>query len=171
MSGFAYTLEREEIDKVSATRNEIPKFQVGDTVDVHVKIVEGNKERIQIFTGVVIARKHQGLRETFTVRRIVAGEGVERVFPLHSPKIDKIEVRRLGDVRRAKLYYLRDRVGNATRVKEDLRRGAKQRAAAAEAKSAAAVAAAAAPAPAPEPEPAPVADEAPATEAEPKTEE
>jgi large subunit ribosomal protein L19 len=115
MSGFAYNLEREQV-----TKTDLPVFHVGDTVDVHVKIVEGTKERIQIFTGVVIARKHQGLRETFTVRRIVAGEGVERIFPLHSPKVDKIEVRRKGEVRRAKLYYLRDRVGNATRVKEDL---------------------------------------------------
>ncbi len=164
MSGFAYTLERAEIERTSATRNEIPSFQVGDTVDVHVKIVEGNKERIQIFSGTVIARKHQAMRETFTVRRIVAGEGVERVFPLYSPKIDKIEVRRLGDVRRAKLYYLRDRVGNATRVKEDLRRGARLRAEVA-------AGASAAPAPAPAAEPEAPAAEAPAAEPETKTEE
>jgi large subunit ribosomal protein L19 len=117
MSGFAFEIEQKAIVKT-----DIPEFQIGDNVDVHVKIVEGNKERVQVFSGVVIARKHQGIRETFTVRRIVAGEGVERVFPLHSPKVEKIVVRRLGDVRRAKLYYLRDRVGNATRVKEDLRR-------------------------------------------------
>jgi len=117
MSGFAYDIEQKAIVK-----NDIPHFEIGDSIDVHVKIVEGNKERVQIFAGVVIARKHQGLRETFTVRRIVAGEGVERIFPLHSPKVEKLVVKRHGDVRRAKLYYLRDRVGNATRVKEDLRR-------------------------------------------------
>ena len=117
MSGFAYNLERKAI-----TKKDIPVFEVGDTVDVHVKIIEGDKHRIQIFTGVVTARKHAGLRETFTVRRIVAGEGVERIFPLHSPNIDKIEVSRRGEVRRAKLYYLRRRVGKATRIKEDLGR-------------------------------------------------
>jgi large subunit ribosomal protein L19 len=91
---------------------------VGDTVDVHTKILEGNKERIQIFTGTVIARSGSGTREMFTVRRIVAGEGVERKFPIHSPRIDKIEVKRSGVVRRAKLYFLRDRVGKAVRLKE-----------------------------------------------------
>ena len=99
-------------------KSDIPKFQIGDTIDVHQRILEGQKERIQIFNGVVIARKGGGLRESVTVRRIVQGEGVERVFPLHSPKIAKIEVKRAGKVRRAKLYYLRDRVGKATRVKE-----------------------------------------------------
>jgi large subunit ribosomal protein L19 len=113
MSGFAYELERNEIKKT-----DIPVFHVGDTLDVHVRIKEGDKERIQIFTGVCIARKGGGLRETFTVRRIVEGEGVERIFPLHSPNVSKIEVKRAGQVRRAKLYYLRDRVGKATRVKE-----------------------------------------------------
>lgn len=117
MGGFAYELERNDIVKT-----DIPEFKVGDSVDVHVKIQEGNKERIQKFSGVVIARKHQGIRETFTVRRLVSGEGVERVFPIHSPKIDKIEVTRRGKVRRAKLYYMRDRVGKETRVAEDLKR-------------------------------------------------
>jgi large subunit ribosomal protein L19 len=97
---------------------EKPEFEIGDTVDVHTRILEGDKERIQIFTGVVIARSGSGVREMFTVRRIVQGEGVERKFPLHSPRIAKVEVKRHGVVRRAKLYYLRDRVGRATRLKE-----------------------------------------------------
>ncbi|MDC0317655.1 50S ribosomal protein L19, partial [bacterium] len=92
--------------------------EVGDTVDVHLKILEGNKERVQVFTGVVIARSGSGSREMFAVRRIVAGEGVERKFPVHSPRIEKIEVKRSGVVRRAKLYFLRDRVGKAVRLKE-----------------------------------------------------
>jgi large subunit ribosomal protein L19 len=94
------------------------EFQIGDTVDVHVRILEGQKERIQVFSGVVIARRGSGMREMFTVRRIVQSEGVERIFPLQSPKIAKIEVKRTGRVRRAKLYYLRDRVGKATRLRE-----------------------------------------------------
>ncbi len=93
-------------------------FEIGDTVDVHVRILEGQKERVQVFNGVVIARRGSGMREMFTVRRIVQGEGVERIFPLHSPKIAKIEVKRTGRVRRAKLYYLRKRVGKATRLRE-----------------------------------------------------
>jgi len=93
-------------------------FDVGDTVDVHCRILEGNKERIQIFTGIVIARRGAATREMFTVRRIVGGEGVERIFPVNSPKIAKLEVVRHGKVRRAKLYYLRDRVGKATRLVE-----------------------------------------------------
>lgn len=97
---------------------EIPAFEIGDTVDVHTRILEGEKERIQIFNGVVIARAGSGLRETFTVRRIVQGEGVERKFPLHSPRVAKIEVKRSGVVRRAKLYYLRERVGKAVRLRE-----------------------------------------------------
>ncbi len=97
---------------------DIPDFQVGATVEVHQRILEGQKERIQIFAGDVIARKGAGVRETFTVRRIVQGEGVERVFLIHSPKIAKIVVKRRGKVRRAKLYYLRKRVGKATRLKE-----------------------------------------------------
>lgn len=95
-----------------------PQFDVGDTVDVHTKIFEGDKERIQVFTGTVIARRGSGTREMFTVRRIVAGEGVERKFPLHSPRIDKVVVKRCSVVRRAKLYFLRDRVGKAVRLKE-----------------------------------------------------
>jgi large subunit ribosomal protein L19 len=96
----------------------IPDFTVGDQVDVHLSILEGDKARTQIFGGVVISRKGNGMNEMFTVRRIVQGEGVERTFPLHSPKIAKIEVKRTGVVRRAKLYYLRDRVGKATRLRE-----------------------------------------------------
>jgi large subunit ribosomal protein L19 len=97
---------------------EKPVFAVGDTVDVHTKILEGTKERIQIFTGTVIARSGSGSREMFTVRRIVSGEGVERKFPLHSPRIDKVDVKRSGVTRRAKLYFLRDRVGKSVRLKE-----------------------------------------------------
>ncbi|MCR9232662.1 MAG: 50S ribosomal protein L19 [bacterium] len=102
----------------SSLREEPLVFEIGDTVDVHTRIKEGNKERIQVFTGVVIARRGSGTRENFTVRRIVAGEGVERIFPVHSPKIAKLDVKRHGRVRRAKLYYLRDRVGKATRLTE-----------------------------------------------------
>ena len=102
----------------AACKKEVPQFEVGDTVDVHQRILEGEKERIQIFSGTVIARKGEGAREMFTVRRIVQGEGVERIFPLHSPKIAKVEVKRTGRVRRAKLYYLRKRVGKATRLRE-----------------------------------------------------
>lgn len=97
---------------------DIPKFNVGDTVRVHFRIVEGEKERVQAFEGVVICRKNgEGPTATFTVRRVAFNEGVERVFPLHSPRVEKVEVRREGEVRRAKLYYLRDRVGKAARVK------------------------------------------------------
>ena len=99
-------------------RDEIPQFAPGDTVKVHVKVVEGNRERIQVFQGVVIGRRGDGIRETFTVRKLSFGVGVERIFPLHSPIIDKIELVTRGDVRRAKLYYLRDRVGKAAKVKE-----------------------------------------------------
>jgi large subunit ribosomal protein L19 len=99
-------------------KTNVGKFDVGDTVDVHVKIVEGDKERIQIFSGIVIARRHQGLSETFTVRRIVQGEGVERIFPVHSPRVATIEVRKQGKVRRAKLHYLRERIGRSTKVEE-----------------------------------------------------
>jgi large subunit ribosomal protein L19 len=104
--------------EASCLKAEIPKFAVGDTVDVHTKILEGDKERIQIFTGTVIARSGGGTREMFTVRRIVAGEGVERKFPLHSPRIAKVVAKRSGVVRRAKLYFLRDRVGKAVRLRE-----------------------------------------------------
>ena len=105
------------VEKTSM-KDEIPYFEIGDTVDVHCRILEGEKERGQVFTGVVIARSGSGIRDMFTVRRIVQGEGVERKFPLHSPRIAKVEVKRSGEVRRAKLYYLRDRVGKATRLKE-----------------------------------------------------
>jgi len=96
----------------------VPKFDIGDTVDVHVRILEGDKERIQIYNGVVIARSGGGTREMFVVRRIVQGEGVERKFPIHSPRIADIVVKRSGKVRRAKLYYLRDRSGKSVRLKE-----------------------------------------------------
>ncbi len=102
----------------SSLRTDIPAFQPGDTLKVHVKVVEGNKERVQVFQGVVIARQGGGLQETFTVRKVSYGVGVERIFPIHSPIIDRVEVVTRGDVRRAKLYYLRDRVGKAAKVKE-----------------------------------------------------
>ena len=102
----------------SSMKTDLPDLRVGDTVNVSVRIIEGEKQRIQIFTGTVIARKGAGISETFTVRRIVNNEGVERVFPLHSPKVAGVEVVRSGKVRRAKLYYLRDRVGKSTRLKE-----------------------------------------------------
>ena len=100
------------------TTRELPEMNPGDTVKVFCKIVEGNKERIQAYEGIVIARKHGGLRESFTVRRISSGIGVERTFPMHSPKIDKVVVVRKGSVRRAKLYYLRSRTGKAAKIKE-----------------------------------------------------
>ncbi len=99
-------------------KTDIPDFKGGDTVRVHVRLKEGEKERIQIFEGLVIARKHGGISETFTVRKMSSGIGVERVFPLHSPNVAKIEVTRLGKVRRAKLYYIRSRRGKAARIKE-----------------------------------------------------
>ncbi len=99
-------------------RTNLSPFEVGDIVDIHQKIVEGDKERIQVFSGTVIMKKGDGINANFTVRRIVNNEGVERIFPLHSPKIDKIEVKRRSRVRRAKLYFLRDRKGKATRLKE-----------------------------------------------------
>lgn len=107
-------LENEQI------KAEVPAFKVGDTVKVSYKIVEGEKERIQVYEGTVIARKNGGIRETFTVRRISFGIGVERVFPIHSPNIAKIEVVRKGKVRRSKLYYLRERTGKAAKVKEQI---------------------------------------------------
>jgi len=97
---------------------EITDFRVGDTVKVHTRIIEGENERIQIFSGIVIARKGTGVQETFTVRRVSFGQGVEKVFPLHSPRIAKIEVERHGKVRRAKLYYLREKIGKSAKVKE-----------------------------------------------------
>src|SRR4051794_15158992 len=107
-----------ELVEQASQKPTTPAFEIGDQVEVHQRILEGEKERTQLFTGVVIARRGDGMRETFTVRRIVQGEGVERTFPLHSPRIAKIEVKRTGAVRRAKLYYLRDRVGKATRLRE-----------------------------------------------------
>ena len=113
------------MDKISAfvseqLKTEIPKFEIGDTVVVHNKIVEGTRERIQLFEGTVIAKRNGGISETFTVRRIAYGVGVEKTFPLHSPKVAKVEVIRRGKVRRAKLYYVRDRVGKAAKVKEQI---------------------------------------------------
>ena len=102
-------------------RNDLPDFNVGDNVRVHVKIKEGNRERVQAFEGTVIKKQNGGARETFTVRRVAYGTGVERTFPINSPIIEKLEVTRRGKVRRAKLYYLRDRVGKAAKVKELLR--------------------------------------------------
>jgi large subunit ribosomal protein L19 len=108
------------LDQVEAAfrRDDIPDFGPGDTVRVHVRVVEGGRERVQAYEGVVIARSGAGVRETFTVRKVSFGVGVERIFPVHAPIIQRIEVLRRGDVRRAKLYYLRDRVGKATRIKE-----------------------------------------------------
>ncbi len=102
-------------------RDDIPQFKAGDTVKVHFKVVEGTRHRIQVFQGIVIKRQGQGVRETFTVRKQSFGVGVERTFPVHSPKIDKIEVMAIGDVRRAKLYYLRGKVGKQARVREKQR--------------------------------------------------
>ncbi|AKL73074.1 MAG: 50S ribosomal protein L19 [Acidimicrobiia bacterium] len=105
------------VDRASL-RDDIPTFGPGDTVDVYVRVVEGTRERVQKFTGIVIRRQGGGIQETFTVRKVTQGVGVERTFPIHSPIVSKIERITLGDVRRAKLYYLRDRVGRAARVKE-----------------------------------------------------
>ena len=110
-----------ELISNSSIKSDAPKIEVGDTVKVHVRIKEGDKSRIQIFEGTVIAKKHGGISETFTVRRVAHGCGIERVFPLHSPVVSKVEVIRHGKVRRAKLYYLRDRVGKAAKVKEQIK--------------------------------------------------
>jgi large subunit ribosomal protein L19 len=122
-----------ELVEQSSMKAEVPHFEIGDTVDVHVRILEGEKERIQVFNGVVIARSGAKTREMFVVRRIVQGEGVERKFPVHSPRIADIVVKRSGKVRRAKLYYLRERSGKAVRLKERFPGG---KATAAEAKAA-----------------------------------
>ena len=125
------TLEKEEADRLLAKRT-IPEFQPGDTVRVNVKIKEGERERVQAYEGVCIARQGGGINESFTVRKISFGEGVERVFPLHSPNIESIEVKRRGVVRRAKLYYLRDRRGKSARIAErQMNTGGKEAAAAA----------------------------------------
>jgi large subunit ribosomal protein L19 len=109
---------QDKIESAQYRKNEV-NFRIGDSVKVHTKVVEGDKERIQVFAGVVIGRRGRGLNETFTVRRISYGEGLERIFPLHSPRVDKVQVEREGDVRRAKLTYLRKRIGKgATLVKE-----------------------------------------------------
>src|SRR5438876_8761081 len=110
----------------SSLKKDPPKFEVGDTVDVHTRIIEGEKERIQIFSGTVIMKKGRGINETFTVRRIVNNEGVERIFPLHSPFISKVAVKRGGETHRAKLFYLRERVGKAVKLTE--KRGAGKKA-------------------------------------------
>jgi large subunit ribosomal protein L19 len=112
-----------DVAEQSSLREKPLNFAIGDTVDVHTRILEGDKERIQIFSGVVIARRGSGMAEMFTVRRIVAGEGVERTFPVNSPKIADVVVKRHAHVRRAKLFYLRDRVGKATRLTERRARG------------------------------------------------
>jgi large subunit ribosomal protein L19 len=108
------------MDKINAQqcKSKIMDFNIGDTVKVYSKIIEGETERIQMFSGVVIARKGSGINENFTVRRIAFGQGMERVYPLHSPRIDKIEIERKGKVRRAKLYYLRDKIGKSARVQD-----------------------------------------------------
>ncbi len=113
------TIKRVETKQI---KTDLPAIKVGDTVDVHVRIIEGSKERVQVFNGVVIAKKGSGMNQSVTVRRIVANEGVERIFMVHSPKVSKIEVKRSGHVRRAKLFYLRDRVGKSRRLR-DAKRG------------------------------------------------
>ena len=113
-------IEQEQVDKLSAQRA-VPDFRPGDTVKVSVKVVEGDRERIQAFEGVCIARKNAGINSNFTLRKISYGEGVERIFPLYSPRLTAIEVIRHGDVRRAKLYYLRDRRGKSARIAEKTR--------------------------------------------------
>ena len=111
-------MQRTDLVDRASLRDDIPDFGPGDTLKVHVRVVEGNRERVQIFQGVVIRRQGSGLRETFTVRKVSFGVGVERTFPVHSPMIAKLEIVTHGDVRRAKLYYLRSRVGRAAKVKE-----------------------------------------------------
>lgn len=111
-------MNRTDLIDQASLRSDVPDFAAGDTLKVHVRVVEGSKERVQMFQGVVIKRQGGGVQETFTVRKLSYGVGVERTFPVHSPIIEKIEVFSRGDVRRAKLYYLRDRVGKAAKVKE-----------------------------------------------------
>ena len=118
-------VNKEEMERISQERS-IPEFSPGDTLKVHVKVVEGTRERIQVFEGVCIARKANSIISNFTVRKISYGEGVERIFPLYSPRIDKIEVVRRGKVRRAKLYYLRDRRGKSARIAEKIDRSGKK---------------------------------------------
>ncbi|CAN5805561.1 50S ribosomal protein L19 [soil metagenome] len=111
-------MNRTDLVDQASLRDDIPAFAPGDTLKVHVRVVEGNKERLQVFQGVVIRRQGDGIRETFTVRKLSYGVGVERMFPVHSPILSRIEVFTRGEVRRAKLYYLRDRIGKAAKVKE-----------------------------------------------------
>ncbi|CAN5603115.1 50S ribosomal protein L19 [soil metagenome] len=111
-------MNRTDLVDRTSLRDDVPDFAPGDTLKVHVRVVEGNKERVQIFQGVVIRRQGDGIRETFTVRKVSYGVGVERTFPVHSPILARIEVFTRGDVRRAKLYYLRDRVGKRAKIKE-----------------------------------------------------
>jgi large subunit ribosomal protein L19 len=111
-------MNRTDLVDQTSLREDIPSFAAGDTLKVHVRVVEGNKERVQLFQGVVVRRQGDGIRETFTVRKVSYSVGVERTFPVHSPVLSKIEVVTRGDVRRAKLYYLRDRVGKAAKIKE-----------------------------------------------------
>ena len=117
MTNIIQSLEQEQVAKLTAAKS-IPDFSPGDTVKVNVKVIEGTRERLQAYEGVVIARKNAGLNSSFTVRKISYGEGVERIFPLYSPNVAEIEVIRRGDVRRAKLYYLRDRRGKSARIAE-----------------------------------------------------
>ena len=117
MTNIIESLEQEQVAKLTAAKS-IPDFSPGDTVKVNVKVIEGTRERLQAYEGVVIARKNAGLNSSFTVRKISYGEGVERIFPLYSPNVAEIEVIRRGDVRRAKLYYLRDRRGKSARIAE-----------------------------------------------------
>ncbi len=111
-----------QIVEKSQSKSDVPDFRIGDRVEVHQRILDGQKERVQIFEGDVIARQNSSVSETLTVRRLVQGEGVERIFPVHSPRIAKIVIKKAGSVRRAKLYYLRDRVGKATKIKDDAKR-------------------------------------------------
>jgi large subunit ribosomal protein L19 len=111
-------MNRTDLIDVESLRDDVPEFAPGDTLKVHVRVVEGNKERVQVFQGFVLRRQGDGIRETFTVRKVSYGVGVERTFPVHSPIIQKIERVTIGDVRRAKLYYLRDRTGKAAKIKE-----------------------------------------------------
>ncbi len=118
MSNLIDEIEKEQMDSLTGEKG-LPDFRPGDTVAVHTKVVEGQRERIQVYEGVCIARKNAGMASSFTVRKVSFGEGVERVFPLYSPSIDHIEISRRGKVRRSKLYYLRERRGRAARIEED----------------------------------------------------
>jgi large subunit ribosomal protein L19 len=114
-----------KIVEQGSQKSDVPDFRVGDRIEIHQRLLDGAKERVQVFEGDVIARQNGGVRETVTVRRLVQGEGVERIFPIHSPRIAKIVVKKAGSVRRAKLFYLRDRVGKATKIRDDVKRQTK----------------------------------------------